>query len=122
MADQEANDSAFALAITVLRQRIAQLPPDDQHDLCELLPALLGTDAEEWDSAQKAVAEILAPPSGQVMSMALTVDPAASLAKRLRFVSGRIREARQAAKLTPGDWHPAKSDQHNARIKKGGYC
>lgn len=93
-------DNSFALAIAVLRERVRQLPTDDQNDLYELLPALLGDDLEERASAQQAVKEILDQVSGKMHRVKLPEAPSEALQQWTTFVSGRIQQARQEAGLT----------------------
>jgi DNA-binding XRE family transcriptional regulator len=93
-------DEAFALAISVLRERVLSLPPDDRDDLYELLPSLLGDDEEERMSAQRAAREILAQAPGRLRPLELPIHPAESLRSWVDFVSRQIREHRTRAGLT----------------------
>lgn len=93
-------ESSFALAITVLRERMGTLRREDQDDLHQLLPALLGGDEEERASAERAVNEILNQMPAKVHRMPLPGEPGAALQCWTDFVSRTIREARSAAGLT----------------------
>ena len=92
--------NSFALAIAVLRERIHLLCREDQNDLYELLPMLLGDDEEERESAARAVKEIFDQRPGKIGPMELPPQPGKSLENWVAFVSKRLREARTQAKLT----------------------
>lgn len=98
--DAADSENAFALAIAVLRERVRRLPAEDQADLCELLPAILGDDEEERESAQRAVREIFDQAAGRVSPMDLSQEQGESLQGWIGFVSQRIRDARSAAGMT----------------------
>lgn len=120
-SDLSHGETAFALAITVLRDRVRRLSSEDRNDLYELIPHLLGGDEEEQASAQRAVKEILDQSPGSMQKLPLPLSPGKSLANWIQFISGRIREARQKAGLTQ-DELAAKSgllQSHICRLEKG---
>lgn len=100
--EHAAPESAFALAIEVLRERVSGLSREDQDDLYELLPYLLGGDKEERESASAAVGEILGQKTGTVSRVKMDEAPSASLKKWMDHVGDRLREARKTAGLTQG--------------------
>lgn len=93
-------DNAFALAVSVLHDRVRQLPGDDRNDLYELIPDLLSDDVEEQRSAMKAATEILAQNPIRVLELDLLEGSNSELVKWTKFISKRIRKARKAAGLT----------------------
>ena len=115
--DVSDNANTFALAIVVLRERVRLLSRDDQNDLYELLPALLGEDEEERLSAQVAVKEIFDQATGKLQQMELPEAPSESLANWVAFVSNRIKTAREAAGMTQ-EQLSAKCGLHQTHICK----
>jgi DNA-binding XRE family transcriptional regulator len=97
--DAEQQDHAFALAVAVMRERVSQLPKADQDDLYELLPDVLGGNAEARQSACTTVNEILWRAKATVVRANLD-DSAAELSQWLDFFSSRLKAAREAAGLT----------------------
>ncbi len=93
-------DNSFALAIAVLRERVSGLSKEDQNDLYQLLPAILGSDEEERLSAVQAVNEILAQSPDQIAQHEYVNTPEEDLQSWLTFVSARIRDARKEANMT----------------------
>lgn len=93
-------ENSFALAIAVMRERMAGFCKEDKDDLYRLMPALLGDDPDERESAQKAVKEIFDQAQGTLARFEIPEVPAESLAKWLEYVSGKIRAARDSKSMT----------------------
>ncbi|SFI16806.1 helix-turn-helix domain-containing protein [Planctomicrobium piriforme] len=93
-------ENSFALAVAVLREQIADLPKQIQGDLFELLPDLLGGDAEEQASALQAVNEILEDKAGKIVQYALPAENGPELGNWLQFIGKTIRTERESAGLT----------------------
>lgn len=115
------SENTIALAIAVLRERVRRLPVDDQNDLYELLPAILGGDDEERESAQRAVREILEQASGTIRLMDPSQEPGDALRGWIGFVSERIREARSEAGLTQDELAEKSGlpQSHISRLESG---
>jgi len=114
-------ENSFALAIAVLRERVSGLSKDDQSDLYELLPAALGADEEERQSAFRAINEILAQSTDRVSNHDIVQVPATDLQSWLTFVSGRIKDARKKANLTQDQLAEKTGipQSHISRLEKG---
>lgn len=97
--DQRLRDP-ITLAIAVILDRIRTLPKDDRDDMYELTKTLFAAETEEErQSAGDAMLEILEQSPMAVAPMGLPDDPQHSKTW-VSFVSGRIREAREAAGMT----------------------
>ncbi|MEX0717449.1 MAG: helix-turn-helix transcriptional regulator [Planctomycetaceae bacterium] len=115
------SENPIALAIAVLRERVRRLPEDDQNDLYALLPALLGGDDKERESAQRAVREILDQAGGTIRAMNLCEEPDDALRGWIGFISERIREARSEAGMTQDELAEKSGipQSHISRLESG---
>ncbi|MDX1966223.1 MAG: helix-turn-helix transcriptional regulator [Planctomycetaceae bacterium] len=93
-------DRSFELAISVLRERIRQLPNDDQADLLELLLAILGGDAEEPSSALATLQEILGSHFSRILPMDQSRLTSPELTAWMEDFGARLKSARREATLT----------------------
>lgn len=118
---QSDRESAFALAITVLRDRVSSLTPEDKDDLYELLPFLLGDDEEARESAQVAVREILDQKKLTISRDRMENPPGGKLQKWLDFVSDRLRQARKDSDLTQEELAEASGipQSYISRLERG---
>lgn len=95
--------SALDMAMAVLMERINNLPKDDKNDLYELSQAVFTGDAEESNSAARAMREILDQGSTSLTKMKLDSPSCDELDKWIDYVSERIRTFRKQAKMTQVD-------------------
>lgn len=93
-------ENSFALAVTVFQNCIAQLSKDDRQDVLTLIPAVIGGNAEERQSAAEAIEEILRQAEPRILSLEEMECDDGGLANWTQFVSKRIRDARKKAGLT----------------------
>jgi DNA-binding XRE family transcriptional regulator len=94
---------ALTMALAILVERIQSLSPDDREDLYELLKELPKAETgEAVNSIVVTMEEILgqAPVRLSTMDQAEEFQAGPALQKWIDFVSGRIRELREAAGLT----------------------
>lgn len=66
------NESAVMLAFKVLQGWMLTLRAEDINDVATLIPLMCCDVDEERESAMKAIAEIIANPSGRVVRMSFT--------------------------------------------------
>lgn len=118
---RDALTDSFSLAVAVIRERISELPKDDQDDVLELLPVLMSQDDEERVSALQTVGEILGRASSSVRQMDLPGHPDPDLSSWLGFVSARIRDARSQAGMNQEDLAKAAGipQGHISRLENG---
>lgn len=92
----------FALAIGIVLDRVRRLPKEDSDDLFRLIVEYREAESEEdRDAADQAIMEMLEPSIVTIEEMELEArDVDDSLDRWTGFVSGKIREAREAAGLT----------------------
>src|SRR5690606_16071375 len=111
----------FALAVSVLKARISQLPQEDQDDLWELFPVIVSGSAEEQAAACVAMQEILDQTPHKVQRLIVSEQPGRELDSWISFVSKRIREARMAANLTQEKVAELSGipQSHISRLEKG---
>ncbi len=116
--DLEGEETAFALAVAVIQDRVKDLPREDKDDLLQLIPLLFGDDEEEQQSAFRAAYEIIHPIKSKVKRMTTKLEP---IQDWLTYVSGRIRLAREKAELTQEQLAEKAGLQqsHISRLEKG---
>lgn len=93
-------DEALSLAIAVIRHRMSHLCDADRSEVYSLIPDLLSGDSESRQSAEEAVREILLAPASHLVPIEDVEGGDGDLTPWLRWISLRIREARDAAGLT----------------------
>lgn len=115
------DDNSFALAVAVIRERIERLSDNDKQDLYDVFPYLLNDDAEERQSAQVAVNEILDQECFVIQEMELPNDPGQELEKWVQYVSKKIRETRKKMNMTQAELAKAANipQSHVSRLERG---
>jgi DNA-binding XRE family transcriptional regulator len=94
---------ALTMALSILVERIQELPEADRNDLCELMKELLHAESsEELNNVAATMEEILDQEPIQLEKMDQGDERpwGAGLQKWIDFVSARIRELRVNANLT----------------------
>jgi DNA-binding XRE family transcriptional regulator len=113
---------AFKLAIAVLANRIASLPPADKEDLFELTKILFSaTSEEERTSAMRAMDEIMLQRPLKLARVEEPADPTKGLENWLGFVSWAIREHRIEAGLSQTELaeRTGLTQSHISRLENG---
>jgi ribosome-binding protein aMBF1 (putative translation factor) len=114
-------NSAFMLALAVLKEKVGQLPQEDQNDLLEATKAFVMAETDEdRRSAELAMNEIMDQKPHKVIKPALDENKGA-LESWLAFVSQRIREHRVAKGWTQEDLANASglTQSHVCRLERG---
>jgi DNA-binding XRE family transcriptional regulator len=98
-------EAAYTMAVAVVVDRIRSLPKEDKDDLFALVQALVTAETpEEERAAAVGFKEILDQAPVTVRHMKLPEqEPPDTLRKWAQWVGGKIREAREEAKLTQAD-------------------
>lgn len=88
-------DEAFSREVAIVRDRISRLPDCDKRDIGTLLPNLLSGYEEARQYAAEAMDEILHGPSLKLIPFEDLDGSDDDLAPWLKWISQRIREARE---------------------------
>lgn len=114
-------DQALVAALHIVSERVRALPREDRDDLLELSAAYLAADdAEERDSAARAMMEIFEQAPARVGSLQ-TPERSERLSSWSSAVSKRIRELRAKAGLTQGQLaqRAGLTQSHVSRLEAG---
>ncbi|MFN0131214.1 MAG: helix-turn-helix domain-containing protein [Phycisphaerales bacterium] len=97
-----AQEQGIVMAVTILADRIRRLTADERDDLLALCKEFIGASSdEERDAVVQTMLEIIDGSSSSIHAVDLAADNRPpSLVKWTDFVAKRVREAREAAKLT----------------------
>ncbi|MDZ4821674.1 MAG: helix-turn-helix transcriptional regulator [Planctomycetota bacterium] len=117
----DVNEAALTMAIAVLVDRIRSLSKEDKDDLLSVSKLLLEAETpEDLQAAQNAFHEILDQRGGALQELPDNQNDA-SLRSWLDFVSGRIKRAREEAKLTQSELEQKTGlpQSHISRLENG---
>jgi len=114
-------EAALTMAIAVLVERIRGLPKEDKDDLFELSKILFAAESEEeLQCAARAYQEILEQKPACVVAFE-TKDTPVNMGGWLEWISGRIKQAREDARLTQSELEAATGlpQSHISRLENG---